>query len=291
MSYAPPINVPVPIGKVCDYCNENDAQYYIKSRNKWCCTKTVMQCPGVRKETKKRNKIKKQLEDELKKKHPIFNLEHVKVLYPHVYDIDVKEEIIRFNSELKVVEAKCTYQDCDRVWFPVPRSLLNLREWALRPCEDHSEPMDGYRYYCSDECKNKCFAYGKSGVTLERDIKLSRMIDWEEEEWYDSRANKLERDIWRKQCLERDDYSCVRCGHPAVHVHHIYPCKTHPLEELDPGNGISVCKFCHYVYFHQRGTICALNELAKKICFPIVFGEARRPAEKVIPLPPGVLTC
>lgn len=290
MTYAPPIDIPPPIGQLCDYCNQDEARYYIKSRNKWCCTKTVMQCPGVRKETKIRNKKRKKLREELKKKHPIFNLEHVRVLYPHVYEIDVRDGILRFNQDLKIVEAKCTYQDCEKVWFPVPGTQLNLREWALRPCEDHSEAMDGYRYYCSNECKSKCFAYGKSGTTLERDIKLAKMVDWEEEEWFDSRATKSERDLWRKKCLERDEYECVRCGDKAVHVHHIYPCKTHPLEELDPINGISVCHRCHYVHFHQRGTICALNELAKKICYPIIFGEAKRPVKIETPPPPGVLT-
>ena len=81
---------------------------------------------------------------------------------------------------------------------------------------------------------------------------------------------------------------CVRCGKPAEHVHHIWPVKTHPESELDPVCGISVCKECHFVFSHKKGTECSLVELRGKVCFPIVFGKPML-ASTEMPLPEGVL--
>jgi len=104
------------------------------------------------------------------------------------------------------------------------------------------------------------------------------MIDWEEdEEWYGSDVSQADKTLWRETCLQQDGFLCVKCKEPAVHVHHEHAVKTHPMEVVDPINGISTCLRCHYDHFHNRGHICSLPNLAKKVCFSIVNGVPKKP--------------
>jgi len=297
MSYSKPRIRPIPIDQICQYGSDeypctNEGRYYIKSSKKWCCEDWVARCPGEKARLNMRRKIRKAKEKKLKITHPVFDLEHVRVLYPDVYDFDVIDGTIRFNHETKMVEARCTYHDCKQVWYHVPRLHLGLRQWALSETGQGGS-FDGYRFYCSKDCRKNCFAYGKSGVEILRDIEAAKMIDWDvEEEWYGGNATPGQRILWRETCLERDEWACQRCGADAEHVHHIFPVKTHPESEVDPINGISVCKHCHYTYFHQKGTVCAMNKLAGKECYAIVNGEKKKLSRgNTIYIPsPGILT-
>jgi len=298
MSYSIPKQKAIPIGQSCQYgdkqfpCN-NEAKYYIKSTDQWCCEQWVANCPGQKARLAHGREKKKEIKQILRDTgHINFDLEHIRLLYPNVYLYDVTDSKVRYNKKSKRILTECTNSECKMKWFEPTQSQLGLREWALNP-NTQGGTFDGYRMYCSDRCKKECPAFGKSGETLLRDIERAKMIDWDEEEWYGGSALPSERTIWRDTCLDRDDYQCQRCGSPAEHVHHIYPIKTHPESELDPVNGISVCKECHYSYFHKKGTECSLPALAGKTCYAIVNGEKKRLGRgNTIYVPtPGILTC
>ena len=202
----------------------------------------------------------------------------MKALYPAVHEVDVLEGNLIYNEERGVLQARCTYKDCPDEWYDIPLNHIGFRKWALTEKENGAtNGGDGYKFYCSNECRKNCFAHGKTGSTLMKDIKAMSMIDWEEEEWVGSDATQAQKDLWRYTCLERDEFSCQRCGEPVEHVHHITPRKMVPHWECDPVNGISVCMRCHYDHFHQRGTICALNNLGGMVCYPIVNGVPMKP--------------
>lgn len=63
-------------------------------------------------------------------------------------------------------------------------------------------------------------------------------------------ALRVELRNWAKQVLERDNYTCQKCGLRAkerriMHVHHIKSVSEYPSLVLDVSNGTTLCKNCH----------------------------------------------
>jgi len=51
---------------------------------------------------------------------------------------------------------------------------------------------------------------------------------------------------WSISVLERDDYTCQKCGSQEnLHAHHIIPVSKDKSRSLDINNGITLCKECH----------------------------------------------
>lgn len=51
---------------------------------------------------------------------------------------------------------------------------------------------------------------------------------------------------WRREVIERDAYSCVKCkAHTDLHAHHIVPWSDYPKGRIDINNGITLCETCH----------------------------------------------
>jgi hypothetical protein len=51
---------------------------------------------------------------------------------------------------------------------------------------------------------------------------------------------------WVKSILERDGYTCQKCGRTdSLHVHHIKPFLEYPSLRMDITNGITLCQYCH----------------------------------------------
>jgi len=293
MSYNKPIDRPAPLDELCGYGCGGPAVHWMKRRKRWCCSDHVGKCPAQKEKTKLANQKRKIL----KSKYPDINLDYVRAIYPYAAAADIPDGTLRYNDETQKVEARCTYFECEQEWFDIDMGVIHYRDWALTPVDlnDPNGPTqggDGYKYYCSQECRDLCSAHGKSGAMIYREIVMAHMIDWEdEEEWYGVQdVPQSEKNLWRETCLIRDGFLCIRCSEPAVHVHHEHPCKTHPMEYLDPDNGLSVCLRCHYDHFHKRGSLCSLPNLAKKVCFSIVNGMPMRPVEKIQSPPQGVLT-
>ncbi|MCK5604575.1 hypothetical protein KAR91_21990 [Candidatus Pacearchaeota archaeon] len=109
---------------------------------------------------------------------------------------------------------------------------------------------DGSYLYCSDKCKQECPLY-RSRTDVLSTPKEKPHTDQEYR-------------IWREVILKRDNNICQICHKSAEHVHHIEPQKLHPLLSLDPDNGLSVCKECHFKYGHQDE--CSTGQLAKAVC-------------------------
>lgn len=62
--------------------------------------------------------------------------------------------------------------------------------------------------------------------------------------------NSKEWQAVRDYCMFRDNHACVKCGAPAVEVHHKIHLKPENIYDvnitLNPDNLISLCKDCHF---------------------------------------------
>lgn len=141
---------------------------------------------------------------------PIYNYYAPKLKYV--------EEVRKVGIFLQV---KCKY--CQE-WFTPTYEQVDLRLQALKG----SSRGDG-NMYCSETCKHECPIYNQT--------------IWPKGE--NPNPNRPGHTTWRLAVLERDEYTCVKCGNPGHIAHHIDPVKTDKEEALNIENGICVCKSCH----------------------------------------------
>lgn len=50
---------------------------------------------------------------------------------------------------------------------------------------------------------------------------------------------------WSAKVKERDGHTCVICGAPGVHAHHIKSASYHDELKYDVHNGVTLCRRCH----------------------------------------------
>ncbi|WBF68503.1 HNH endonuclease [Desulfovibrio subterraneus] len=147
------------------------------------------------------------------------------------------DTVRRDPDDNRILNVSCTY--CGK-WFRPERKSISAR---IRYFQG-KVPWEG-RLYCSDECKHLCPVYNQN-------IFPKGFVP----EWaYDKRYDQGD---FRKMVLERDDYTCVKCGFHSqngehLYAHHIAPVKCNPIESLDIDNGACFCKECHDTIHSQRG--------------------------------------
>lgn len=69
----------------------------------------------------------------------------------------------------------------------------------------------------------------------------------ETEEELDKIRHSAKYNKWRKSVLERDDYTCQKCGakNTILHAHHLKDFHTHPKLRFEINNGQTLCISCH----------------------------------------------
>ncbi len=181
------------------------------------------------------------------------------------YPFFAKIEEMRYNPdkpEEKEIQVHCKNHNCENSkekggWFTPSRIQLGERIRQLE--KDYGS--GGCYLYCSQHCKDVCPLYGLRNDPFKEKTDLPYTVS--------------ENQIWRHQVLELDNYKCQYCGKPATDIHHIKPVKTHPHLSLDPDNGISFCKECHYKIGHKAGTECSTGNLAKIVCKNLIQTDVR----------------
>lgn len=72
-------------------------------------------------------------------------------------------------------------------------------------------------------------------------------IDGRNKEYKDRHNNLYKK--WRKQILEKFNYTCYVCGScKNLEVHHLYGFEFNPDSDYDINNGVVLCKCCHKKY-------------------------------------------
>lgn len=102
------------------------------------------------------------------------------------------------------------------------------------------------RLYCCKACKHACPSYNQEKYWKDKKPATSREVGA----------------YFRQAVLERDNWTCQRCGSGAekqLHVHHIEGVTQQPRMSNDLENGITLCKECHKYIHSQEG--CKYYEL------------------------------
>ena len=145
----------------------------------------------------------------------------------------------------KLLQVKCKYSGCQE-WFNPTNQQVQNRLKSI------NEEVDGNNYfYCSDECKKSCLAFGQQKHPK------------------DQKPYNLPREVQpklRKLVLERDENTCQNICCPnhnkeniKLECHHIKPINESPIESADMDVCITLCSDCHKVVHQLPG--CTYNEL------------------------------
>jgi hypothetical protein len=161
--------------------------------------------------------------------------------YSHKLEKYEQTYLVQQNG-LDLLGVNCLY--CGKVFVPTTTMVTNrFRSINCLIGEN--------RFYCSEGCKHACPTYGKK-------------------EWPEGFKHASSREMqpqFRKMVLERDDWTCQKCGaskdidiEMELHAHHIDPVVNNPIESCDVDNGITLCKICHEEVHQIPG--CSYKELS-----------------------------
>ena len=183
--------------------------------------------------------------------NPIINLVFKPLSEKHAHLSDYRIELGRrpidynkFNENVRKDKdgnllVKCKY--CNKWFTPTNESVLRYLRF-----DDGTNNL-----YCSEACKKSCPSYGVK--KYERGFRRNTSREVQPE--------------LRKLVLERDNWTCQRCGKSknddielVLHCHHIEPVKRNPVESADIDNCITLCKECHKEVHRIKG--CRYTDLA-----------------------------
>lgn len=138
-----------------------------------------------------------------------------------------------------LLETRCAY--CGK-WFKPTSMYVNARINCLE-----GKGAGECRLYCSEGCKTACPIYNQ--VLWPKGFK-------------DATSREVQPEL-RQLVLERDDYTCQKCGKiiedVELHCHHIDPVANNPIESADVDNCVTFCINCHKEVHKQSG--CKYHEL------------------------------
>lgn len=191
-----------------------------------------------RRDRYKRNKEKETLQvKEYKNKNiELFKIRQLSyrkkaALYSTYKDKLFTDESPILSSDGATMETKCKY--CGKYFKPA-----NIQ--VLRRIQVLEGQQEGNCFlYCSDACKKACPTYNQKLYPKGFKKATSREVQPE----------------LRKLVLERDNWTCQKCGEVDVelHCHHITGVEQNPIESADMDNCLTLCKDCHKVVHKQEG--------------------------------------
>lgn len=222
------------------YREENAEDIREKSRQYW------------QKHAEERKEKCKRYRRENSEKVKEYNRNHA--MEPAKYDsyfdkLSKYEECRRDPDNPDFLQVRCKYSEC-REWFNPTNGQVHDRLGAINGLVGHGGDSN---FYCSEECKQKCPIYNKRKHIGSKILENSRPLQGE----------------LRKIVLERDDYTCCKCGRSkkefpnlVLICHHIDPVANNPIESADIDNCATYCSKCH-MEIHKTISGCGHAELRK----------------------------
>jgi len=152
---------------------------------------------------------------------------------------EVRKVIIK---GLDLLQVRCTETSC-RKWFIPTTSKVQDRINTI-----NGKITGGQRFYCSDECKQKCSLYGQ--IKYPKGLKPDKSRG-DQKEW----AELVE--------VANGGKECIRCGSTDnPRAHHLEGIEQNPIMSADIDMGVILCKKCHEILHKQKD--CRFTDLQKK---------------------------
>ena len=143
--------------------------------------------------------------------------------------LTIEEDPIEGKNGLLLI--KCAY--CGKYFYPT-NVIIRRRINVLK-----GQALGEARLYCSEGCKDACPIFNQ--------------ILWPK--GFKPATSREVNPLVRQMCLERDEYTCQRCGKTIdeieLHAHHIEGITQQPMLANDVKNTITLCKPCH-IWVHQQ---------------------------------------
>ena len=154
------------------------------------------------------------------------------------------EDVRRDPENNDLLQVKCSENNCKK-WFTPKRTEVRRRLTSLRT------GIGENRFYCSDECKNKCSVFNQvlyPKTFIKDDI-----------------TREVQQEL-RELVFQRDEHECQKCGNDTdLHCHHFEGVEQNPIESADIDNCITLCSECHKMAHEDEG--CRYVDLKKdKLC-------------------------
>jgi len=159
----------------------------------------------------------------------------------YAHQIDFCEEVRRDPENNDYLQVRCTESSC-REWFRSSTKAIHNRLKTI------NGKMGGEsRFYCSEECKQKCSLYNQ--VKHPKGFININNIRYNQPEW-------------AQMVKEKDEYKCVKCNSTEKLVaHHIEGLNENPIESADIDLGVTLCKKCHKEVHEEIG--CRFVDMRK----------------------------
>ncbi len=168
------------------------------------------------------------------------------------------EEIRQDPDNPELAQVKCTYHKCEKVWFTPTVMQASNRLKAI------NNGIGELRFYCSDQCKNRCPMYWQKD---EKKILVEIKPELLDEETLLSEIDPEFRDM----VFERDNYTCCECGRSKdefpdliLQCHHIESKTLNPMMACDLDNAKTLCFECHLKAHQKDG--CKYYQLRRDFC-------------------------
>jgi len=156
--------------------------------------------------------------------------------------ISYAERVRRNDGDSNVLEVMCT--KCKK-WFIPKASAVKERIRALigkKRGESH--------LYCNDVCKQTCSIFNKTLYSSD-------------EKRPENRSREVQADL-AAMVLERDEYTCIKCGSKEkLECHHIEGIHHEPMESADMDVCVTFCEVCHDAAHKEKG--CTYDDMKCKI--------------------------
>lgn len=150
----------------------------------------------------------------------------------YAHQIDFCEEVRRDPNSTAYLQVKCTESSCEK-WFTPTTQAVRDRISSLNTIGNGE-----CRFYCSEECKQKCSLYGQ--IKYPKGFKVYRSREVQPE--------------LAELVLKRDNYKCQRCGSKDnLECHHFEGIEQNPIESADVDMCITLCRDCHKLAHSEIG--------------------------------------
>jgi len=167
------------------------------------------------------------------------------------------EEVRQDSDNPELAQVKCTYHNCKKVWFNPTVMQASNRLKAI------NNGIGELRFYCSDECKNKCPMYWQKD-----DKKV--LVQGNPEIIQEELLKEVDPEF-REMVFERDNYTCCNCGRSKdeypdliLQCHHIESKTLNPMMDCDLDNAKTLCFECHLKAHQKDG--CKYYQLRRDFC-------------------------